>query len=967
MSSSPYPIGDSALARRLRREIEGEIHFDPLTRGIYSTDASIYQIEPIGVVLPRTREDVVCLLQIARELEVPVLPRGAGTSQAGQAIGRALVVDTTKYLTRIGEIDADARRVRVEPGTVLDDLNRLLRPHGLFFPVDVATASRATLGGMAGNNSAGARSIRYGMMVDNVHALEVILQDGRSMRLTRGPATSEATEKLARAVGAIREREADELERRIPSVQRHVAGYNLHRVGPSGEDLVRLLVGSEGTLAFFTELELDLEPLPLHTVLGVCHFPDLAGALRTVQEIVELEPTAVELVDGALIDLARALPAFRDRVSSFVRGDPKALLLVEFAGDDRGVLLRRMDDLENLLADLGYPGCVLRAPEVELQEEIWSVRRAAMNVVMSKKGQGRPVSFIEDCALPLEHLAEYTTRLGEIFDRYGTSGIWYAHASVGCLHIRPVLNLASDRDLVSMRKIAEAAHELVREFGGSHSGEHGDGIARSEFLKPALGGRLVGAFEEVKGLFDPAGLMNPGKIVDPPLMDDATLLRRRSGGVALPMSPAFDWQEWGGALAAAEMCNSNGACRRVDPGVMCPSFRVTQDERHSTRGRANALRLALSGQWGEDGLGSPELEEAMDLCIGCKACRRECPAGVDMSRLKIEFLYQRRKRVGLTVRDKLFAYLPRYAPLVGGWAPVLNAATRIGAATGVARRFLRVEARDLPAWRRRSFSSSAPSRGGRGVILWSDTFNRYFEPENLEAATRVLSAAGFSVTCADPMGERPLCCGRTFLSAGLVDEARAELERTVEALRLPLEAGVPIVGLEPSCLLTFKDELQVLLPSESATLLAERAFLFEDFLVSEGLSETLALGATPYSRVHVHAHCHEKAFGLGGAALQVLSWPQGLTASPVAAGCCGMAGSFGLESEHSALSRKMAGLGLHPALKRVSDGDAVVATGFSCRAQIRRISGRKAFHGAQILAGALPETTGVSASEVEKK
>jgi FAD/FMN-containing dehydrogenase/Fe-S oxidoreductase len=960
--------GDSRLAARLRRETNGEVLFDPFDRGRYSTDASFYQIEPVGVLVPRTRDDVVAAITIAREEGVPVTPRGGGTSQAGQAIGAGLVVDTSKHLTRILAADVERHRVTVEPGVVLDRLNASLRPRGLWFPVDPATAAQATIGGMTGNNSAGARSIRYGLTADNVRAVEAVLADGSRHRFGTTPedlgraasSLSPAYLDLVRALRLIYLREADELERRVPKVLRHVAGYNLHRVGPPDFNLARLLVGSEGTLAFFTEIELDLKPVPRHTVLGVCHFPTLHAAMEATRHIVGLGPAAVELVDRTLLGLARENPAFRDAVRRFVRGEPGALFLVEFAGDEPDAQLGALNRLEDLMGALGLPGSVVRAQEPAFQREIWAVRKEGLNIVMSMKGDVKPVSFIEDCAVPLEHLAAYTDRLSEVFRRHGTSGTWYAHASVGCLHIRPALNLKDVGDLKRLRAIAEEAHQLVREYQGSHSGEHGDGLVRSEFLESMLGSRLVRAFQEVKHRFDPTGLFNPGKIVRPPRMDDRSLFRYGPAYRAPALDTGLDWSAWGGITGAVEMCNNNGACRKASPGVMCPSYRVTLDERDTTRGRANTLRLVLTGQLGADALTSDALRDTMSLCVSCKACRRECPTGVDMARLKIEAQRHRRARHGYRPREWVTAYLPRYAPWIARLAGLANVRNHNAILARWTERALGLSARrTLPAWRRDVFRptmNGAAAAGARTVALWADTFNTYFEPENARAAVEVLRAAGYAVVFPRAeRGGRPLCCGRTFLSVGMVDEARAEARRVLQGLKPYVDQGIPVLGLEPSCVLTLRDEYQVMFPAAEVQALGAKTVLFEEFLAAESTAGclTLPLGALPIRRLLLHGHCHQKAFGVMPAVERVLRLIPGIDVRPIESSCCGMAGVFGYEAEHYEVSLRMAELSLLPAVRAAGDDTWIVADGTSCRHQIREGAGREAMHAARVLGAAL--------------
>src|SRR6516165_5457615 len=671
LEDSPAP----SLEARLRREVRGEVLFDRFSRGRYATDASIYQIEPLGVVVPKSREHAAAAIAIAREEGVPVLPRGAGTSQCGQTVAHALVIDCSKHLDQVIAVDVERRRVRVEPGVVLDRLNRQLRRERLFFPVDPSTASRATIGGMTANNSCGSRSLRYGNMVHNVRGIDALLADGTQAWFGEIPgnfdngAMPERYRDLVRQMRALHRREAGEIEQRFPKVLRRVGGYNIDSISDTGHNMAQLLVGSEGTLAFFNEIELELQPIPAHRVLGICHFPSFYGAMAATQKIVELGPSAVELVDRTMSELSRDIPLFRPVVDRFVRGEPAAILLTEFAGEDPPENLCRLKALDELMGDLGLPGAVVEAVDPAFQSAVWEVRAQGLNIMMSMKGDGKPVSFLEDCAVRLEDLADYTDRLTRIFEKHGTYGTWYAHASVGCLHVRPVLNVKQELEVKKMRAIAEEAFAMIREYKGSHSGEHGDGLVRSEFHEAMFGGRMVRAFEEVKDAFDPHGLFNPGKIVRPSKMDDRSLFRFKPDYRPLPLVSALDWSEWGGFAGAVEMCNNNGACRKSDPGVMCPSYRATLDEQHLTRGRANSLRLALSGQLGRDALVGEDMREAMALCISCKGCRRECPTGVDMARMKIEFLHHYRRRHRLAARGRLVPWMPRYARYEARLAP----------------------------------------------------------------------------------------------------------------------------------------------------------------------------------------------------------------------------------------------------------------------------------------------------------
>jgi FAD/FMN-containing dehydrogenase/Fe-S oxidoreductase len=958
------------LEARLRREVDGEVLFDAYSRGRYSTDASIYQIEPVGVVVPRTEDAALAAAQIAIEAGVPILPRGAGTSQCGQSVGAALVIDYSKHLNAVLEIDAARLEAQVQPGVVLDHLNARLRPHGLWYPVDVSTSAQATLGGMAGNNSCGARSIRYGNMVHNVLGIEAWLPSGDcwwfgpQSDVAGSPAGYRA---LIERVHAITRREADEIAARWPKVLRRVQGYNLDMVVPHAasdpvhtqpHNLAHLLVGSEGTLAVFRRLRLKLSPIPRHKTLGVCHFPTFYRAMELARNIVELEPDAVELVDRTMLELAHAIPQYRDILRQVVRGTPDALLLVEFAGDDRDAQVQRLKRLSELMADLGLPGSVVEVGEARLQKDLWEVRKAGLNIMMSMKGDGKPVSFIEDCAVPLEHLAEYTHRINEIFERHGTRGTWYAHASVGTLHVRPVLNMKGD-GARQMRAIAEEACALVQRFKGAYSGEHGDGLVRSEWIEPILGPRLTAALAEVKALFDPRGLLNPGKIVRPQKMDDRSLFRFKPGYAPEPLDSALNWSEWGSFAGAVEMCNNNGHCRKFDAGTMCPSYRATLDEQHLTRGRANSLRLALSGQLGADALSSEEMRATLELCVGCKGCKRECPTGVDMARMKVEVLHHYHRRHGYTLRDKLVAYLPRYAPWAARLAPLLNLRDRLPSLARASERWLGFSARrPLPRWRRDSFISTAPQapparEEGANVVLFADTFNNWFEPDNLRAARQVLEAAGYRVEVARPAdGGRPLCCGRTFLSVGMVDEARREARRTIAALKPYAERGVPVVGLEPSCLLTLRDEYLALgLDDAAVGVVAERADLFEEFLADELDAGRLQLAFRPMpgAQALLHGHCHQKAFAAMPAVERVLRLVPELQVQTIESSCCGMAGAFGYEAAHFDISMRMGEASLLPKVRAADAATLIVADGTSCRHQIRDGAGREALHVARVL------------------
>ncbi|ETX28991.1 FAD-binding and (Fe-S)-binding domain-containing protein [Roseivivax isoporae] len=961
------------LEQALRDGFSGDILFDAASRGRYSTDASFYQIMPAGVAAPRTAEDIQVALAAARAAGVPVTGRGGGTSQCGQTVNSGLILDNSRHFNGILEIDVENRRCVVEPGVVLDELNRALKPHGLWFPVDVSTASRATIGGMAANNSCGGRSLRYGTMRDNVLSIDAILADGTAAHF--GPVSRDGlrgNDSFARTAAdmlALGDAHADLIEARFPKLTRRVGGYNLDALTPAHAlpNLAHLLVGSEGTLAYFTAIELRLWPLVGEKQLGICHFPTFYQAMDATQHLVALNPLSVELVDATMIGLSRQIPLFRPTIERAVRGEPAALLLVEFDEGSAEANAARLSALEDRMAELGFDwahegrgwGGVVPVTDQRLQAQIAEVRKSGLNIMMSMKQEGKPVSFVEDCAVDLPHLADYTAGLTEIFEKHGTRGTWYAHASVGCLHVRPVLNLKLDTDVKKMRAIAEEAFDLVARYKGSHSGEHGDGIVRSEFHDRMFGTEITTAFLKVKDSFDPGRLLNPGKIVEAPRMDDRTLFRYPPDYSVAPLKTAFDWSAYpgagGGFQGAVEMCNNNGACRKLAGGAMCPSYRATRNERDVTRGRANTLRLALSGQLGQDALTSDAMMETLSLCVSCKACKRECPTGVDMAKMKIEVLAARAQKTGLSLHQRLVAHMPDYAPVASRLSWAMNLRNRLPVLarlmegpTGFA------ASRPLPHWSSNPFRDDEAQDADPDVILFADIFNRYFEPENLRAAVRVLRAGGARVAVASDGQRRPLDSGRTYLATGLVDRARATGRRLLDALLPHVEAGRTIVGLEPSCLLTLRDEIPALIPGEAADRVAERAKMLEEFIAEATDAGTLALPLGPVPEgILLHGHCHQKAHDVMPAIQRTLALLPDTEVRTIESSCCGMAGSFGYARQTEKVSREMGELSLFPAVRKAAPGTYVVADGTSCRHQIADGTAREAIHVARLLDMAL--------------
>jgi FAD/FMN-containing dehydrogenase/Fe-S oxidoreductase len=1012
-ADQPKRSDNETLAQSLRTHTQGEVLFTDADRARYATDASIYQQIPLGVFIPKTAHDVQTAIDVARDLKAPILARGGGTSQCGQTTGVALVIDTSKYLRNVLSFNPEARTVTVEPGLVLDHLNAYLKPHGLWFPVDVSTGAQATLGGMAGNNSCGSRSIAYGNMVHNVLGIDAWLGDGSVASFSHFHDASGTAQKIGTLAESLAQTHRAEIERMWPKVMRRVAGYNLDIFCNQSErpytsdgsvNLAHLLVGSEGTLALTKSLTLALQPLPKNKVLGVVNFPTFYQAMNSAQHIVKLGPTAVELVDRTMIELSLTNPAFATTIRTALIGKPDAILLVEFSGDSSSDIVKKLDDLNDLIASLGLPDAVVKMIDNESQKNLWDVRKAGLNIMMSLKGDGKPVSFIEDCAVPLESLAEYTTALTEVFAKHGSRGTWYAHASVGTLHVRPILDMRRD-GAAKMRAIAEEASALVRKFKGAYSGEHGDGLCRGEWIEWQYGSAISGAFREIKQAFDPEHLFNPGKIVDAPKMDDATLFRFKPASHAtpyktIPIKTALDWRAWdvqndpvtenitepgtGGDAAegfgkAVEMCNNNGHCRKFDAGTMCPSFRVTRDESASTRGRANTLRMALSGQLGSEGIVSAEVHQALALCVSCKGCKRDCPTGVDMAKMKIEHLHHYHAKHGFSIKDNLIARLPVTASIAAKFPALFNLRNRSPLLKKIGEKLLGISSkRSLPAWRKDTAWAAldtndgidslptlldAHARGEPCVALFVDTFNGAFERENVDAALAVLRAAGYRVHVPrwrrqGDRDDRNLCCGRTFLAVGMVDEARRQASYLLDVLAPIAAAGIDIVGLEPSCLFTMKDEMLAMHFGESANTVANHAMLIETFLAREAtagkLSAFKAKLKPATQSVLVHGHCHQKAFAEISPTLAVLDLIPNAKPSLIESSCCGMAGAFGYDAKHFDVSMQMAELSLLPAIRSAPDA-IIVADGTSCRHQIHDGAQREAKHVVRVLADSLGE------------
>jgi len=948
------------IIHELKKRIQGEVRFDKISRILYSTDASIYEIEPVGVVIPKSSEDIQATVEIAAKNEIPIIPRGGGTSLVGQSIGAGIVLDCSKYLHRILEVNQEEKWARVQPGVVLDQINAHVKQWGLCFGPDTATSNRANLGGLIGNNSSGARSIFYGKTIDHVLELKVQLATGKEVVL-KTLNTSELTGKIERsdfegsiykAVVEISHANKEEIDRRFPKILRRVGGYNLDEFvnGEEKFNLAKMIVGSEGTLGVVTEAKVNLVSLPKHRVLGVLHFSDLFSALDSVTPILDFQPSAIELLDQFIIRQTRTTLEYARRMT-FVEGDPGAILLVEFQGDSKKRLMDSLNKLINFLKKhkLGTAHVAVIKPHE--QENVWFIRKAGLGLMMGTKAARKPIGFIEDTAVPAEKLAAYIREFDAVIREHGTEACYYAHASVGCLHVRPLLNLKSKDDLARMQSLADHVSDLVLKYGGAFSGEHGDGLARSCFNEKMFGPKLYQAFKEIKRAFDPKNILNPGKIVDAQSLTEN--LRVIPQGKSQSLPTFLDFSKEGGFDAAIEICNGNGVCRKKDSGTMCPSYMVTSEEEHSTRGRANALRAVISGKLDKKEFTSKALYDVLDLCIACKGCKGECPTNVDMAKIKYEFLYHYHKENGLPLRDRLFGNIESLNRLGCALAPVSNWFVGAPPVRWLLDIFFGISNyRQLPHFAHQTFTDwfrqhkRSSSKRENKVVLFNDCFMTYNTPEVGIATTKLLEAAGYEVILPEKR-----CCGRPFLSKGMLDEAKTRAEFNVEKLFPLVEQGYKIVGVEPSCILTFRDEYPDMINDARVQTVAENTLLVDEFMLSENEQNNLNLNLkSAKSRFLLHGHCHMKALVGMNPTLSLLKMIPNAEIEVVDSGCCGMAGSFGFEKEHYEISMAMGRRKLFRAVESRNDDWQIVAPGVSCRQQIEHGTARKAKHPVEVLA-----------------
>jgi FAD/FMN-containing dehydrogenase/Fe-S oxidoreductase len=946
------------LLRDLQQRLVGEVRFDAVSKMLYSTDASIYQIEPLGVVIPRHAEDVIAAITIAGEHSVPVLPRGGGTSLAGQTVGKALVIDVSPHLNNVLELNTDEQWAWVQPGVVQDQFNAYLRPHGFLFGPDTSTSNRATLGGMIGNNSAGSRSVLYGKTIDHVLELQVILSDGSVTTLRPlDKALLEQTMRRAdleghiyREIARIARDNREAILDRYPKIQRRVSGYNLDEfVNDAPLNLAKMVVGSEGTLATVLKAKMRIMPRPAATGVLVVHFDDMIHSVEGTECILPLGPSAVEMVDRQIINAARASKEFAGRLP-FLQGDPDAVLMVEFYADSPREAADKVAQLEARLRQekMGYA----YSPALTAQEQghVWKMRKSGLGLLMSTRDERKPIAFIEDTAVDPVHLPEFLRRFRDVVTKYDTTAGYYGHASVGCLHIRPGIDLKTPAEVDKMYAMMEEISDLVLAYGGSMSGEHGDGLARSWLNEKHFGPTLYQAFKEVKRAFDPHNRMNPGKVVDGPSPKEN--LRFGPSYTTIDIKTNLDFSRDGGFATAIEMCNGNGECRKLADGTMCPSYQVTRDEQHSTRGRANALRAILAGRLPQEAFVSKDLYNTLDLCLECKACKTECPSNVDMAKLKYEFLSHYYAAHGTPWRARVFAHIATLNRLGQMVAPVANwfmgsplgkwAMTRLGIAPQ----------RSLPPFARQTFSQWFAQRPSRlrpaphgQVVLFHDTFLEYNYPEIGRAATQLLEAAGFDVVLVARK-----CCGRPAISKGLLERARADARHNIALLLPYAQRGMPILGVEPSCILTLREDYLDLVPGAEAATVAGQVLTIEEFLYQLHRRGDLDLEfTTAPKRLLLHGHCHQKALVGTAPALAVLRLPPAYEVQEIPSGCCGMAGSFGYEAEHYDISMKIGNQRLFPAVKAADASVEIVADGISCRQQIAHATGRHPRHVVEIL------------------
>ena len=961
---STTTISDTAqLSNELKEKIVGEVKFDKLSRLLYSTDASIYQMMPIGVVIPRNTADVSATIEIANKNSIPILPRGGGTSLAGQTVGNALVIDFSKYMRHMIEINTEEKWVRTQPGIVLDELNRQIKKTNLMFTPDPSTSNRSNVGGAIGNNSCGAHSIIWGKTSDNVIDIETILSNGQSAKF--GPITRKEFKSMSvknsflgniyATLSSVISNHRDEIVNKYPTIQRRVGGYNLdHLASNEALNMAQFIVGSEGTLITATEAKLKLVDIPKHKGISVLHFNDLIESMEATVDILDLNPAAIEHIGSSIINQTRQNLSY-SRISNFIDGNPNSLLVVEFIGDSAKEVADKLTKLQLRAKkrNLGYSTLSVTSPEE--QSKVWAVRRAGLGLLMSKPGDTKPLPFVEDTAVSPEKLPQFVKRFDQIVKDNNTEADYYGHASVGCLHIRPLVNLKTEIGIQQMKDISDAICDLVIEFGGSLSGEHGDGLVRSHLNEKVFGPKIYDAFRDVKNAFDPKGLMNPGKIIDASPMEKN--LRIDPNYSTHEITTGFTYSREGGFSKALEMCNGQGACRKLD-GTMCPSYMATRDEEHSTRGRATALRSAISGALPLESLTSSRMHEVLDLCLECKGCKSECPSGVDMAKLKYDFLNLYHKKNGQTLRNLIFGNISFLSKMGSMTAPISNWILQSPLMKELLEKYAGIDKRrEMPNFSDTTFTQWYKSRNSNlkepigKVLLFPDTFTNYNHPEIGKAAVKIIEALGYEVQI-----PKTKCCGRPMLSSGLMDKAKKHAEYNIESLYTHVSQGKKLIGLEPSCILGFLDDFTDLVEEKTrdkGLVISQNTMLIEEFILFALENGSIIDFKNPPKSILFHGHCHQKAMIGTEPALKILKLLPDTEISEIKSGCCGMAGSFGFEKEHFEISNQIGERELLPEIRNSSNNTEIVSEGVSCRQQIFSGTGRKSQHLVEVLAKAL--------------
>ena len=995
----------------LAKYIAGEIRLDLASRILYSTDASIYQIEPLGIVLLKTQEDLHAAVELAAKYRIPILPRGSGSSLGGQAIGEALILDCSRWLDSIIAIDSESHTATVEPGVVLSALNRASSKHGLMFGPDPASAERATMGGVIGNNATGAHSILYGMSADHLIEADVVLSDGSLAKFDDsifGIPTTDSNSRISNIVSAaleIQEKYTEAIKQSFPKSWRNSAGYRINYLLPwspsappqwasndyglsstayrprSAVNMASLLAGSEGTLAVMRRAKVNLVQKPKHTILGVLAYNSIVEACDDVPRLLEFKPSAIELIPQMILRLARGIPAYASQMG-WMNSDPAAVLVVEFSGDRLEVLKEAVRHLSEV---------VTVAESAEDQARIWNVRKVGLGILDSRPQSARPAAFIEDCAVPVERLGEFVREIERILAEHKTIGGIYAHASGGCLHIRPILDLQRGEGVRALRSIGEQTLAIALRLGGSMSSEHGDGIVAGEWIEKTYGAQVTEAMRMLKRAADPDNILNPKKMFDAPPMDSH--LRYGESYRAQTWTPALHFSHERGLAGAIEHCNGQGVCRKTT-GVMCPSFQATREESNSTRGRANLLRALINRPRTEDErrssvFGPPsELNDAtfsaLDLCLACKGCTSECPSGVDMPKLKYEFMHEYFKTHRRPLRDYLFGYFHVVSKWLAPIAPLANLLMKMAWSRKlIARVFGITENRPFPVYasrlnRRSDLLSALGERKGT-VIFLSDVFSHYLEPRVEQAAFDILRAAGYDVKILPIVG-----AGASLFSKGFIEAARRHAEKVLSAIKtIDAGAGLSIVGCEPPEVYCLKHEYVALLPERYAEIesITKRVWLVEEFILRVSTLESDSLlfdrwkQSSPIQKLTFQPHCHQRAEGLaddglpiGTAATVAMLRAFGFEVEEIDAGCCGMAGTFGYDAEHYEVSMQVGELGVLPKIRelsappdlwspspnlqnlgRVREG-LVISTGSACRLQIKQGAGVNAEHPLTLIA-----------------